>query len=692
MDNNGFDNVEMKETMKDSETSKKAEAEGEVSHYSEVNDAEQGSSTSPQLCTRPYAGMGKEELLKFSQTPGWRAARWICLLIILAGWCAMLGMAIFLIITTPRCLPWWQSAVVYQIFPRSFADSAADVDSIIGGDGVGDLQGIINKVDYLKNDLGINAVLLSSIYKSGGRDNGEDITDFTLVDDVLGSIDDFEELVQVLHDNDIKLILDFIPNHSSAHHEFFQKSRKVVAGTPDSDDDLKYQEFYTWTDAPEPNNWISLYSGSAWNCDDVADKCFLHQYSEYQPDLDLANEEVRAHLSDALERWFTRGVDGFNIRGVRYFHEAPDFTDEPVNADYISIGSNHSQYESLHHDYTAEYDGMSHSLLQTWRDGVFYKFSTAGTYRVMLTDSDSNTTYVQSYYGTSNDPGANLPMNFNLLEMGDPMGQGGTITGRELEALIRKWLDVMDEGNWPNFQLGNYGASRIASRLAPEYSKVANILLLTLPGTPICYYGDELGMENLQDLEYEQGRISAPRLIHVWQLKTRDYERSPMQWDATMNAGFSTSEDYIYLPVHSNYQQVNVAAQKEDEDSVLQMFRRLVALRSEYRALTTDTINFVASSDEVIAYIREIDIEKERFFIALNFGSIDSEVDYFHTGDGDSLPLQGSVVVSTDRGRESSRVELNKLHLKPGEGVVVLLDEIVHVGSGWWYKFFLPDA
>ncbi|XP_054758477.1 amino acid transporter heavy chain SLC3A1-like [Lytechinus pictus] len=688
MENNGFDTLEMKET------SKKMEAGEGVS---EVNEVERGTPSRPQLSSRPYAGMGKEELLKFSQTPGWRAARWICLLIILAGWCAMLGMAIYLIITTPRCLPWWQSAVVYQIFPRSFADSAAAEDPVegdIGGDGIGDLQGIIDNVGYLK-EIGVNAVLLSSIYKSGGWDNGEDIVDFTMVDEQLGSIDVFENLVQELHDNDIKLILDFIPNHSSVEHDFFKKSEKVVSG--DSEVDTDFQNYYTWADGRQgdlPSNWISLYSGNAWNCSGVDEICFLHQYSDRQPDLNLNWPDVRTHLTNALETWFTRGVDGFNIRGVRYFYEVKDVSDEPENTAYLPIGSDNVQYDSLRHDYTAEYDGLSHSLLHSWRDGVFYKFSTAGTYRVMLTDSESNTSYVQSYYGTSDEEEANLPMNFNLLKMGDPMGQGGEITGRELEDLIRDWLTKMDDSNWPNFQLGNYGASRIASRLRPLYSKAVNILLLTLPGTPICYYGDEIGMENLRDLEFDQVKdrrgLDDPS---VWQLKTRDYERSPMQWDATTNAGFSSaSEDDLYLPVHFNYQQVNVKAQMGDENSVLEVFRRLVALRGDYRALTTNTIKFVASSNEVISYIREKDSEKERFFIALNFGNADSEVDYYHTGDGVSLPLQGLVKIATDHRREGSRVELNKLHLTPGEGVVVLLDEIVNVGSGWWYKFFTPDA
>ncbi|XP_071504593.1 amino acid transporter heavy chain SLC3A1-like [Diadema antillarum] len=670
MENDGYENVEMTPAKK---------AENGDTTYTEVeHDLEQGSSSGStekkkQLCTRPYAGMGKEELLQFSQTPGWRAARWICLLIILAGWCAMLAMAIVLIVTTPRCLPWWQSAVVYQIFPRTFQDS--------DGNGVGDIRGIIDRVDYI-NSLHVDAVMLSAVYKSGGKDNSEDIVDFNDVDTELGTMDDMSDLVQALHDLNIKLILDFIPNHSSDKHEFFNRSLNS-----------EISDYYYWANEVY-NNWGSLYSGSAWTHDNAEEKFFFHQYSEYQPDFNLRWPAVLRHLSDALETWFTLGVDGLNIRGVNYLYERRDPTDadEPPNPDYQNPGSSLQQYDETLHVYTAEYGNEAHDLLQKWQNDVFYKYSTAGTYRVMLTDCGSNSTYAQSFYGTDDSPEADLPMNYNLLEIGDPSGLGGEVTGREIDTLVKSWMGSMTrEGNWPNFQLGNYAASRIASRLNRLYSKVANILLLTLPGTPICYYGDEIGMEDIVLTEFSQVKdlraISDPQL---WRSKTRDPQRSPMQWDTSEpNAGFSSNMS-TYLPVHTNYQDVNVMSQEEEESSVLSVFRRMTQLRRDNRAFHSDRITYIMSSDEVFAYVREVLRTRERFFIALNFGNVDSEEDYYHTNDGNQLPIQGTVVVATNTERESSRVELNKLHLAPGEGVVVLLDEIVYVSDSWWYQYFRP--
>ncbi|XP_022090707.1 uncharacterized protein LOC110979322 [Acanthaster planci] len=630
----------------------------------------------------PYAGMGKEELLRYSRGFSWRAARWVLLLILLAGWCAMLGMSIYIIVVTPRCLPWWQTSVIYQIYPRSFKDS--------DGDGIGDLKGIIEKVDYL-SDIGVGAVLLHSIYQSPQRDLGYDVSDFEKVDPIFGSQEDFDALITALHDKNIKVILDFIPNHSSVEHEFFQKS---------SARDETYLNWYTWAD--NSNNWVSVYSGSAWRLKSERAQHYLHQFSEYQPDLNLRKEAVTNYLETVLEQWFIKGVDGFSIQGVKYMFETDAYTDDTPAPGYVNDGlGDPVQYESLLHDKSSEFDGLQHVLLKKWRKGIFDQFSTAGTYRVMITDSDSNSSYARTYYGTEEDPEVDLPMNLNLVNLGDVNGgwSGTTIgtgytTGLEVYEMVQEWMDNLPKGKWPSFMLGHHGVHRIASRLTKEHAGAANMLLLTLPGTPICYYGDEIGMTDVLITEDELMDIKALNDMPRWEIKTRDRQRTPMQWTADPYAGFTSSVNGSWLPVppEEEFTKVNVAVMDEDPNSVLRMFKALTKLRAEKRTLRQGpTAKFVHNTLNVVSYIRELEGERERFFVAINFGQDTTfENDFFDRANG-ALPVEGTVVVGTDMSRVGERVQLNKIALRVGEGILVLLDEIVEVqDQNWWYQYFRP--
>ncbi|XP_072032619.1 amino acid transporter heavy chain SLC3A1-like [Amphiura filiformis] len=667
MENKAFDDIELQAgkggASKEKSTAtavaiKGAEEQG-VEHH--INDG-------------PYAGMGKDALLKYSATMKWRIARWICIVILALGWFGMLAMAITIIVTTPKCLPWWQLVTFYEIYPRSFYDS--------DGDGIGDLKGITAKVDYLSR-IGVGAILLTSIFGSSNKDFGNDVTDFTAIDEALGTMQDFEEMVDVLHEEEIKVVLDFIPNHSSDQHPWFLNKKKS-------------KDYYIWRE--KKNNWVSLYGGSAW--ENGTHGYYLHQYSKYQPDLNFAWPAVQEELQNALEKWFIKGVDGFNLQSMKYLYESENFTDEPKNPDFTG-GGKPKQYESRIHQYTAEYGGHSqgsvHDLLRRWRKEIFDQFSTAGTYRVMMTDSDSNASVVSSYYGTVTRPEADMPQNFNLLNLGDPLGEGATTKGSDIRRWIEEWNDNMPDKKWPNFMIGNHDIRRVASRMPPGYAAAANMLLLTLPGTPICYYGDEIGMTDVEMTLETTKDIKALNDPLRWRQKTRDPARSPMQWSADPNAGFSTNKSGTWLPVNTNYiNGTNVEAMEDDnnEGTLLQLFKSLNKLRRNRRGFMNNNMHFVKDTDEVVSYIRETkDKTSTRYFVAINFGAISSEEDYFDVDP--SLPIQGTIIIGTDPERRKSRggrVEMNKLQLDPGEGLVIELDDVVEVakGSNFVYEYFKP--
>ncbi|XP_071789828.1 amino acid transporter heavy chain SLC3A1-like [Asterias amurensis] len=686
MDNKGFDDIEMQPPG--NSTDLPANGDYEIVEKSSMKGMDENEISKKPLeeyiepHDGPYAGMGKEELLRYSRGASWQIARWSLLLLLLAGWCAMLGMSIYIIVVTPRCLPWWQTSVIYQIYPRSFKDS--------DGDGIGDLKGITDNVAYLK-DLGVGAVLLNSIYQSPQVDLGYDVSDFEKVDPIFGTTTDFENLVEALHGEDIKLILDFIPNQSSNIHEFFNKS---MAG--DSD----YLNWYTWAD--EKNNWLSTYSGEAWELNSNRAQFYLHQYSKEQPDFNLRNNAVVQYLTDVLDKWFVLGVDGFSITGVKYMFETDTFSsnDQPAPG-YVDDGLGApKQYNSLLHDKSSEFNGLQHKLLKEWRDGKFNQFSTAGTYRVMLSDSDSNSTYARTYYGSEEEPEVDLPMNFNLLKLGDTNGGWspstigtGYTTGIEVYELVKDWMDNLPSGKWPTFMLGHHGVHRIASRLGEGYARAANMLLLTLPGTPIVYYGDEIGMTDVEITEAQLMDVKALNDIPRWQTKTRDRQRSPMQWTNKSYSGFTESEtgSWLPLPPQSKFTDINVQTLASDKNSILSMFKAMTQLRADNRPLRQGKVaKFVHNTLNIVSYIREVEKERERFFVAINFGQdMSFENDFYDKGQGE-LPIEGTILVSTDMRRNGERIQLNKVALDAGEGIVVLLDEIVEVDEYHWFQYFKP--
>ncbi|PIK39598.1 putative neutral and basic amino acid transport protein rBAT [Apostichopus japonicus] len=411
---------------------------------------------------------------------------------------------------------------------------------------------------------------------------------------------------------------------------------------------------------------VNMYGGSAWTLDETRGQYYLHQFSEFQPDLNLDEDNVLQYLEDSMEQWFAMGVDGLNIQGTQFLFEGPIHKDEPVNDNY---NGELEGYDSLLHYYTSDYTGV-HELLNTWREGIFFRYSTAGTYRLMITDSDTNSTYLGNYYGTDDNPEADLAKNYNLFNIGDVNGDGGRTSGTEIDELLRDWLNALPDGEWPSFQLGSHNARRIASRLSHPYVKVANMLLLTLPGTPICYYGDEIGMkdtmietyEDVQDIKGKNDQVN-------WFVKTRDPERGPMQWNDSANAGFSKSEPW--LPVADNYNVVNVERQLDQEFSNLGVFKKTVAFRSDNRAFLSTDIQMLEHENDITAYIRSSDEQSERFLVVLSFSDEHMNSDLFNKNN--DLPLEGTVRVATDDDREGKVVQLNKLSIFGGEGLIIEL-------------------
>ncbi|XP_078001217.1 amino acid transporter heavy chain SLC3A1-like [Glandiceps talaboti] len=589
---------------------------------------------------REYVGLTREELLERSNSSTWKIARWTLFILLLLGWIAILGGAIYIMVSTPRCLPWWQTAVFYQLYPRSFKDTS--------GDGIGDLGGIEEKIDYLQ-DIGVNAIWMNSVYKSPQVDNGYDVSDYYDVDPLFGDVSQFQNLLSTLKDKGLRVILDFIPNHSSDHHAWFNESRM----SKDND----YKSHYIWVDGAEgtpPNNWKSVWGGSAWTYVDEREQYYLHQFLKEQPDLNWRNDDVKKEFDAILEFWLRMGVDGFRINAVQYLLETDDYSkNEKKNEDNTG---NMDDYDYWDHANTREYDGV-HDIVRSWRTGQVDHYSTSGAYRFLTSDAEDDLKVVTSYYGITD-----FPQNLNFLEIAD---ESGDIIGKKVQELVQDWMESMPDGSHPNFLLGNHDKRRIASRVGQNYIRACHMLLLTLPGSPTIYYGDEIGME---DINIPTNNVLPDPLAKS---KSRDVARSPMQWSAEDNAGFSNNSD-TWLPINSNYGTVNVETQLEDEKSLLNLFKALTSLRAaEERVIPVGSISYVSQNDDVFAYIRESSLSGfNRYLVAINFGLGPRTDDDYATQES-SLPAEGEVVVSTGMDRNGERVKLTKLSLKGGEGVVI---------------------
>jgi alpha-glucosidase len=490
---------------------------------------------------------------------------------------------------TDRHHPWWERGVVYQIYPRSFQDS--------DGDGVGDLGGIENRLDYLA-DLGIDAIWLSPIFPSPMADFGYDVADYCDVEPLFGSLADFDRLLAAAHARGLKVLLDFVPNHSSDQHPWFVESRAAR--------DSAKRDWYVWRDArPDengvpgpPNNWISDFGGSAWTWDEATGQYYLRAFLPQQPDLNWRNPEVKAAMFDVLRFWFERGVDGFRVDVLWHIVKAQGLPDNPANPHWrpgVSERDRVLQVNSTDQPEAHEIAAEMRQIADSYGE------------RVLIGEIFLPNDRLARWHGTPDKPQVHLPFNFALIENEWQAETLGLVIA-EYEASIPEW-------GWPNWVIGSHDAARIAARLGEAQARVAMMLLLTLRGTPTLYQGDELGIGSV-DIPVD--RIRDPREIRQPGIGLgRDPSRTPMAWDETAHAGFSRAEPW--LPLHADSPTRNVAGQLADPNSMLNLARALLRLRRSVDALSVGNYLPVASSNGLLAFTRHA--RGSRALVALNLGN-----------------------------------------------------------------------
>ena len=526
---------------------------------------------------------------------------------------------------------WWQTGIIYQIYPRSFMDAS--------GDGVGDIPGIIERLDYLTS-LGIDAIWLSPIYPSPMADFGYDISDYTDVHPLFGALADFDRLVALAHARGLRVILDLVPNHTSSQHAWFLESR--------SSRDNPKRDWYIWRDpAPDggpPNNWQSFFGGDAWAFDEATGQYYLHLFLKDQPDLNYRNPAVVEALLNTMRFWLDRGVDGFRVDVIWLMIKDEEFRDEPPSPTY---GPGRPDRHRHQHIYTEDQPPV-HDIIRAMRR-VLDSYED----RMMVGEIYLPYERLMTYYGAHLDE-CHMPFNFQLIE-----SQWGAEIVR---GLVDTYEAGLPTGGWPNWVLGNHDRSRIATRAGREQARVAMMLLLTLRGTPTCYYGDELGMVDV-DIPVEKWQDPAGLQQKDIKGESRDPERTPMQWDAGPNGGFCPPDVEPWLPLAPDYREVNVAVEEGEPRSTLHLFRRLTALRRSTPALVHGSHRSLDASGNGV-YVYERSDEGKRLIVALNFTAEERTVEV------SAGPLSGEVLLSTLLDREGPE-SLSPLTLRPNEGVVV---------------------
>ena len=558
---------------------------------------------------------------------------------------------------------WWKEAVVYQIYPRSFNDS--------DGDGIGDLQGVTERVEYL-DDLGVDVVWLCPVYESPMADNGYDISDYRSIHPEFGTIDDWEALLAELHAHDIRLVMDLVVNHTSDEHEWFQRSRQREDG---------YEDYYYWRDGDvdengnpvPPNNWGSFMGGSAWSYDEAREQWYLHIFDEKQPDLNWRNPEVREEVADIVNWWLDKGIDGFRIDAIHFISKPeglPDATGdrEPTGVELYGHGPRIHEYLRELHDRTfANYDAMTVAEM-----------------------ADTTVEMADDYLGESGD-GLNMIFHFEHMYMDngprgrwDPEGWGDwELT--ELKGIMRRWQGDLTDDGWNAQYLGNHDQPRIVSRFGDDdefHRESATLLatfLLTSRGTPFIYQGEEIGMTNaewltIDDLDdpmtigaiedlIDAGEIDGYDEVREFvEYMTRDNARTPIQWDDSENAGFTDGEPWLQL--NENYPAINVEKARADEGSIWQYYRRLIDLRDAEDALVYGDFELLAPDhDQLFAYTRTG--TAETFLIVLNWSD---EPATFEGASVDAAP--GAIVTSN---YEDSPADPAGATLRPYEAVVYRL-------------------
>jgi alpha-glucosidase len=513
---------------------------------------------------------------------------------------------------------WWKDGVIYQIYPRSFQDTT--------GNGIGDLKGITSRLGYLE-DLGIDAIWISPIFPSPMKDAGYDVSDYTGIDPTFGTLEDFEALVADAHARGMKVLLDFVPSHTSDQHPWFEEAR--------ASKDSPKRDWYVWRDpAPDggpPTNWISEFAGPAWTLDEATGQYYLHVFLREQPSLNWHNRELREAMYDVMRTWFDRGVDGFRVDAVENMGPDPEAGDNPPNPDWVeSMGPARS-----HLGTNTKHQPVIFDIAREMR-AVAEEYDPP---RLLVGEAYGEIPQVMKYYGDALDA-FQQPFNFLLIEA---EWDAGNLVG-----LITEYEAALPEGAWPNWVLGNHDRARIASRVGPAQARNAMMLLLTIRGTPTIYQGDELGMENVA--------IPPDRVQDPWEKNVpgqglgRDPVRTPIAWEDGPFGGFSTVDPW--LPMDLGPERV-VARQIASEGSMLAFTRALLKLRREMPELRRGTLEDVRAEGDVLRYARVLD--GSRIEVLLNIGTEEA-----------MLRPEGALILST-----SGDSALAEDPLAPGEGRII---------------------
>lgn len=550
---------------------------------------------------------------------------------------------------------WWKESVVYQIYPRSFCDS--------NGDGIGDLNGITGKLDYLK-ELGIDVIWLSPVYKSPNDDNGYDISDYQAIMDEFGTMEDFDRMLATAHEKGIKIMMDLVVNHTSDEHKWFIESRKST--------DNPYRDYYIWRPAKEdgslPNNWGSCFSGPAWEYDKTTDMYFLHLFSKKQPDLNWDNPAVRQDVFDMMNWWLKKGVDGFRMDVISLISKEPGLPDKETGINGYAT-------------FNVSANGPHvHEYLQEMRQKALNNADT-----ITVGECSGVTLEEAKKYARSDEKELNMVFQFEHMDVDSDEKAGKWTTRkmdlRNLKKILTRWQKGLQDIAWNSLYWENHDQPRSVSRFgndSDEYREISAKMLATcihmMQGTPYVYQGEELGMtncpfntlDNFRDLESinafheltEQGKMTEEDMMAAIGYKGRDNARTPMQWDDSAYAGFSTTNPWIM--VNPNYTKINAKDQVNREDSVFKYYQKLIKLRHESELIVYGTYDLILDDDkDIYSYIRTLGDEK--LIVYCNFSENTREVE---------LPKEftnGKVLISN-----YSDAKVNhKITLRPYEAIVI---------------------
>ena len=511
---------------------------------------------------------------------------------------------------------WWKEAVGYQIYPRSFKDS--------NGDGIGDLKGITSKLDYLK-DLGINVIWICPMYKSPNDDNGYDISDYQDIMDDFGTMKDFDELLEQVHKRDMKLIIDLVVNHTSDEHPWFIESK--------SSKNNPKRDWYIWREGKngiEPNNWESIFKGSAWEYDKNTEEYFLHLFTKRQPDLNWECKELREAVYNMINWWLDKGIDGFRVDAISHIKKEEGLTDmnNPEGLKYVESFDKHMNVEGIH------------KYLEELKERTFDNYDIMTVGEANGVDAEEADLWVGEENGKFN-----MIFQFEHLHLWGAESEN-TFNVKNYKKVLTKWQKALDGKGWNALYIENHDIPRVIStwgndkEYLRECATAFGLMYFMQQGTPFIYQGQEIGMTNVKfDSIYDyndvkginiykeklaEGLTKEEALKYVWAV-SRDNSRTPMQWDDSINSGFTEGKPWIN--VNENYKNINVQAQLKDEKSILNFYKKMITIRKEYKTLIYGSYDLILDEDEKIyAYTRTMGNEK--FIVIVNLSHDEAKYNY----------------------------------------------------------------